>query len=538
MEADALIPLPVFDAVAQTAIEFLLRGMDVAVVGPPGTGATSVATRVQQQLSLAKLPCAIFDCAAGGDIGPRLAEFAGATREPGQDGVILIDHAAPLAPADLQLVATRLREITACHPAALLWLGALDTRTIKTASGIELHSAAPTHLCLPELGRDDLLRLYRAISSRGERFWGQWGEAMLYFVLDWCGNDLALVEELVEYFYGDWTQRIYDESVAECLRNWLTESPAVRGYRQRFTALPDSCKAHLRLLCGGGKLVQHRPEIHLETSGEIRRVFLDGFLCANLLPGYYQFRNLLARFVVEEQIGPAPAPVELLRRSANGRVNALLQDIEVALRAMLRTVFRQMQPAEVQGLLETIKTEQRLFEPDLQRSLLKWAGKIPVVAPYDAKTELARLLKQKRMEFEVDSNLWTKVCAVFAASLATVAPNELTAGQRSFPGFPPDLSGDATVRATPTPEQTVGCLTFAELSALLQSLTDRVFLDKPKSNRITDPPKKRWPDYFTKVRRLRNEAAHLRNIGFQDIEDLLEILNAVRRDQLDFLIVP
>jgi hypothetical protein len=292
------------------------------------------------------------------------------------------------------------------------------------------------------------------------------------------------------------------------------------------------------LLCGGGKLLLHRPEIHLETSGEIRRLFLDGFLCANLLPGYYQFRNLLARFIVEEQIGPAPAPVELLRRSANGRVNALLQDIEVALRAMLRTVFRQMQPADVQALLVSIRTEQRLFEPDLQRSLLEWAGAIPVVAPFDAKTELARLLKQKRMEFEVESNLWTKVCAVFTASLATAARAEPAAEQSGFPLFAPDISGGPARPAQPTPEQAVGCLTFAELSALLQSLTDRVFLAKARSNRVTDPPKKRWPDYFTKVRRLRNEAAHLRNISFQDIEDLLEILNAVRRDQLDFLIVP
>jgi hypothetical protein len=94
------------------------------------------------------------------------------------------------------------------------------------------------------------------------------------------------------------------------------------------------------------------------------------------------------------------------------------------------------------------------------------------------------------------------------------------------------------VRAEPTPEQAVGCLTFGELSAILQSLTDRVFLDKPRSNRFIDSPKKRWPDYLTKVRRLRNEAAHLRNISFQDIEDLLEILNAIRRDQLDFLIIP
>lgn len=514
MESDMLIPLPVFDAVAQIATEFMQGGMNVAVIGPPGAGSTSLASRVQQQLSAAKLPCAVFDCAIVGDIGPRLAEFTGPRRERGQNGVILIDHAASLPLTELPLVVQRLDEISAQNPTAMLWLGALDSRSIKAVTGIELHTDTRTHLCLPELGRDDLLRLYRAISGRGERFWGQWGEAMLYFVLDWCGNDLSLVEELVEYFYGDWTQRIYDESVAECLRNWLAESPAVRGYRERFAALPDPCKAHLRLLCGGGKLVLHRPEIHLETSGEIRRLYLDGFLCTNLLPGYYQFRNLLARYVVEEQIGAAPAPVELLRRSANGRVNALLQDVEVALRAMLRSVFRQMAPADVQALLRGIKTEQKLFEPELQRSLLEWAGRVPVVAPFDAKAELARFLKEKREEFDANSNLWTKVCFVFSESLGSGVPAE------------------------PSPEQTVGCLTFAELSAILQKLKDQVFLDKSRSNRIVESPKKRWPDYLTKVRRLRNEAAHLRNIGFQDIEDLLDILDAIRRDQLDFLIVP
>ena len=514
MDADALIPLPVFDAVAQAAADFLLKGMNVAVVAPPGAGATSVASRVHRELSAAAVPCAVLDCAARGDITQRLAGFVGPQREPGRKGAILVDHGATLPLAQLQSVSARLREIAGQSPTALLWLGALDTRSIKAAAAIDLHTDTRTHLCLPELGRDDLLRLYHAIATRAERFWGQWGEAMLYFVLDWCGNDLTLVAELVEHFYGDWTQRIYDESVAECLRNWLAESPAVRGYRKRFAALPNPCKKHLRLLCAGGKLMLHRPEIHLETSEEIRRLFLGGFLCTNLLPGYYQFRNLLARYVVEEQTGTAPAPIDLLRRSANGRITALLQDVEVALRAMLRSVFRQMQPAEVQALLEGIKTEQKLYAPELQRALLDWAGQIPVVPPYEAKAALGTLLKEQREKFEAASNLWTKVCSVFAASLG------------------------GGMRAEPTPEQTVGCLTFAELSAILQSLTDRVFLDKPRSNRIIDPPKKRWPDYLTKVRRLRNDAAHLRNIGFQDIEDLLEILNAVRRDQLDFLIVP
>jgi hypothetical protein len=514
LDADRLIPLPVFDAVAHTATDFLLRGTNVAVIAPPGAGASSVGARVQENLSSGNVACAVFDCGGRDDVVPRLVEFAAPKREQGRQAVILVDHAAALAADHLREVAARLHAVARQHRTAMLWLGPLDTRSIKAATGIDLHTDIRAHLCLPELSRDDLLRLYRVIAERDERFWGQWGEAMLYFVFDWCGNDLTLVEELVEYFYGDWTQRIYDESVAECLGDWLAESPAVQAYRERFAALPEPCKAQLRILSGGGKLVLHRPEIHLETCEEIRRLFLSGFLSANLLPGYYQFRNLLARYIVEEQNGNAPSPVDLLRRSVNGRVNALLQDVEVALRAMLRNVFRQMPPAEVKALWESRKTEQKLYEPTLQRTLLDWAGGIPVVAPFDPKGELAKLLKEEREKFEATCNLWTKVCRVFR-----------------------DSQGPVATMDEPNPEQVVGCLTFAELSDLLQTLGDSVFLEKPRSNRIIVPPRKRWPDYLTKVRRLRNEAAHLRNIGFQDIEDLLEILDAIRQDQLEFLII-
>jgi len=187
----------------------------------------------------------------------------------------------------------------------------------------------------------------------------------------------------------------------------------------------------------------------------------------------------------------------------------------VALRAMLRTVFRQMPPADVQTLLKDRPIERKLYEPELQRVLLDWAGQIPITAPYDAKGALGKLLKEERDKFEAACNLWTKVCIVFRES-----------------------QGLETTMAEPTPEQVVGCLTFAELADLLQSLTDKVFLEKPRSKRIVEPPKKRWPVYLTTVRRLRNEAAHLRNIGFQDIEDLLAILDAIRQDQLDFLIIP
>ena len=220
MDAGRLIPLPVFDAVAQAATGFLLKGLNVTVVAPPGAGASSLAMRIQERLSTSKVSCAAFDCSGDGELAERLAAFTGPDLGGKGLGVILVDHADSLASAQFQAVVTRLRHLTSDKSTALLWLGALDARSIKAATGIELHTDARTHLCLPELDRDDLLRVYREIAGRHEC---QWGEAMLYFALDWCGNDLSLADGLAEQFYGNWRERVYDESVAECLANWLAE---------------------------------------------------------------------------------------------------------------------------------------------------------------------------------------------------------------------------------------------------------------------------------------------------------------------------
>jgi hypothetical protein len=414
--------------------------------------------------------------------------------------------------AQLQTVLDRIGHFEGAAPVTRLWLGPLDTRSIKAIAKVSLHTDVRTHLCLPELGRDDLLRLYRAIVTRHDR---QWGEAMLYFALDWCGNDLSLAEQLVEHFYGDWKDRIYDNEVADCLRTWLSESAAVRGYRLRFAALPDACKEQLRLLCSGGKLVSHRPEVHLETCEKIRRLFLDGFLCANLLPGYYQFRNLAARFVVMESMGLTTEPIELLRRAANARVNLLLQDIEVSLRVMLATIFRQMSFDEVKKLLKSIPSQMRLIEEDFQPKLMDWAGQQNRSGQPDLRAALGQFLGQENAKFKAATNLWSEVCRVFRESYEL----ESTSSE-------------------PTPEQAVSCLTFNQLKDLLQRLSEKLFLDKPRTRRLGDPPSKRWPVYLTRVRRLRNDAAHLRNISFQDIEDLLKDLDQIRQDQLNFGIIP
>jgi len=512
MASDNLIPLPAFDAVARAAVEFLAQGKNVALVAPPGTGTSSMTFTIENGLSHAHIPFKSFNCSGKGELATRLAALKAPTSKRGKPRVIIIDHAAPLPIAQLQTVLDRLGQLETAAPATRLWLGPLDTRTLKAAAKISLHSDARTHLCLPELGRDDLLRLYRAIAAHNGR---QWGEAMLYFALDWCGTDLALAEQLVAHFYGNWTEHIYDEAVAECLRNWLTESDAVRGYRERFAALPDACKEQLRLLCGGGKLVSHRPEVHLETCEKIRRLFLDGFLGANLLPGYCQLRNLAARFVVEEHIGLQVEPIELLRRAANARVNLLLQDVEFSLRGMLKTVFRQMPTDDVKALLKNIKSQQPLLHEDFHPKLMDWASQQALPGQPDLRATLGQFVAQESAKFRVVNNLWSEVCKVFRESY-----------------------GLDNINSEPTPEQVVPCLTFNQLKDLVQTLSDKLFLEKPRTKRLGERPNKRWPIYLTRVRRLRNDAAHLRNNSFQDIEDLLKDLDEIRRDQLAFGVIP
>jgi len=118
------------------------------------------------QLSAAKVPFAVFDCAIVGDLGFRLADFSGPKNGKRCKGVVLVDHAADLNQSGISLLIRRLQVISAEAPTAILWLGALDARNIKSANGIELHTDIRTHLCLPELVRDDLLRIYRAVSAR------------------------------------------------------------------------------------------------------------------------------------------------------------------------------------------------------------------------------------------------------------------------------------------------------------------------------------------------------------------------------------
>jgi len=80
--------------------------------------------------------------------------------------------------------------------------------------------------------------------------------------------------------------------------------------------------------------------------------------------------------------------------------------------------------------------------------------------------------------------------------------------------------------------QRIDYLTLDQLGALVIQLIEEVF------PRLTNGLGKqqlrdRWREGVAKVRRLRNQVAHLRNVGFQDMEDLTGMLERMRRDIID-----
>ena len=135
-------------------------------------------------------------------------------------------------------------------------------------------------------------------------------------------------------------------------------------------------------------------------------------MCANLLPGFYQLRNLLVRYLALEAAagGPPAAPITLLRRGANERIASLLQDAEVSLRSLLLTVFRGLSLDEVRATLQKKSTEERLFEPEFKKTLLEWAEK-KLERPL--RDELSRFLSEEAAAYDKAHKLWDKVCALY-----------------------------------------------------------------------------------------------------------------------------
>jgi hypothetical protein len=515
MATTPFIALPVLISCGQKVEALLLSGVDTALVGPPGCGVTSLARRVIDNLKDQKqvVEWADLDCAKPLDaLKNRIAVLGKRTRQSASR-VLVMDNCSTLPAADVKQIVGVLREAKKARKITVLWVGNVDCALVQGVADFTPHEQPESHICYPQLTEGDLLQIYQAIAShRG----CVWGEAFLYFALDWCANDLASIQALARQFYGDWKDRVYDETVAEYLIAWLAKEIRVERMRicaKTLTASPSERSLLVRLVTGG-KLEQHGTELHHERDSAVRGLYLRGFLAPNLLPKHYRFRNLLARYVAEESLGHKPDVLALFRLGANGRIGDMLQDIEASLREMVRAAFRLMQPPEVKSLLESRKLPDKLCDASFRESLTDWASKVSSAAPgTDLKAELGKFILEEQKVFGQRNHLWASVCRLYRITLGI---------------------GDQANE--PTPEKVPEYLLFSELAEVVLMLENKLFLAKARNPKrlFATHPRDRWKTHLERIRRLRNEAAHLRNISFQDIEDLLESLKEMRRDQLDF----
>lgn len=487
-----LVHLASLDNLGERVVDHLKQGHHTAIVGSPGSGVTSLITSVTVQIAGAGFQVMRFDALAD-DIAEILRQVNSLEAGADTKRVIVLDHLTKLLSDDykycLQMISGKVAETgDLC-----LWCGSLDARNADRNLKVKLCSVPSAHVSLPVLPRDELLSAYRAIArKRGCR----WGDAILYLLLDFCGSDLSLVDGLTHYLHGDWSIRLYDESVWDRIREWLENDEKVKGYRARLNALPQGCAGVLALVRFGGKPLCLRAELIEEIDDTLRRLCLSGFLIPNLLPGFYQLRNLTVRYLLDASVRPEI----LLRRATNERAAQLIQDAEMMLRQVLSAAFQKIGVDRARTLLEGMQQPGEVIDKDLNRALLKWAK--DKCSPEDAEA-FGKLILEYRTAYKSGNSVWETVVQMMKAS---------------------NVADDGSPHL-----QCIEFLTFDQLSNLVLGLSDEVFPDTKEEierKRLRD----RWSEGISKVRRLRNQVAHLRNVGFQDMEDLTGILEWMRRD--------
>lgn len=77
-------------------------------------------------------------------------------------------------------------------------------------------------------------------------------------------------------------------------------------------------------------------------------------------------------------------------------------------------------------------------------------------------------------------------------------------------------------------------LTFWELGEMLLELFDPAFPQLAANTSLKIVIKQKWRDDLVKIRRLRNRVAHLRNLAFQDMEDLAGTVEGMRKDLIRY----
>lgn len=499
-----MLVLPPIAELSERIAATLSNGQWAALVGPPGAGSTSIARMARDRIGNQRFLYGGIDCRERipWHEQMRAVEQVWASENPDLAKILIVDHASDLDPVEVDRLCQTVSARAGAPVHAMFWVGNLDIRALHACGVPRLYATPRTHFMVPDLAPDDLVQIYKAIAQAHEC---DWGEALLHFVLDWCGNDLALLVNVTEYFYGNWQSNLQDGAVADCLGRWLAEDKLVEEYRQNLRTLPEPCKKQLRLLGIGGKLPCTRREIDQEVDDHVRRAFFQGALAENHIPGYYQFRNLTIRYLWSEidGFGRPLSPLALLRSSANARVNQLLQDIEWSLRHLLARVMKNLGIDESRDRLRKIRIAEKMIKPELTKKMLATAQ---VQGGSELRESLNKVLIQCRQEAEAEENLWEKVCELY---------------RKEF-NIPYD-------QAEPPLSEVPTFLTLSELSNTLLSWKADVFsLQANRGESLPAPD--RWKEYLARVQRLRNQTAHLRNVGFQDLEDLLANARAIRTD--------
>ena len=503
------IHLTSLDSVVAKVVAQLNERHDTALIAPPGCGATTLSQRIRADLNSSGTQTLDFDVALAKDATESIRTLSAIppVLEGDKQPVLVIDHAAKLLPDDFKGLLESVQKESARIAASCLWVGSLDARAILSDVGTRIHTVPKSHVSFPVLPRDELLAVYRSIAeANGCR----WGEAILFLLVDLCGNDLSLAEGASAFLHGDWSDKLYDVSVWDRIADWLANSETVNDYRERLSKLPGECKEYLGLTRLGGKPPCLRTELLEEVDTALRQLCLQGFLSQNLLPGYYQLRNLTIRYLVHEPFEPwnGSGPKILFRRATNERAGQLLQDVETMLRAVLLSLFQLLGPENVRALLEGKQGDSEFISTDLNRALLEWADN---TGGQDMRQGLNALLFEHRKVFRMNNSVWARVTIMMSDDEAADDEGRLSEHLRC-----------------------IDYLTFAELGDILIDQIEALFPTLDTQPNAKSRLKERWRENISKIRRLRNHVAHLRNVDFQDMEDLVGTVESMRRDLLDY----
>lgn len=511
-----------FQPAVERAIAHLLAGQDTALIAAGGCGLTTLRSQMVTEIRRRGAEVAIIDFREG---DARLVRFGvGALPVPpsaheelveslsrvivgdeSQTLVVIVDHANTVDAGGTRTIFNGVHDLRLKGQGALLWLGPFDARTLAEAHGLRLHAVPRSHICLPSLTRDDALAAYRAIAEENDC---RWGDAILFLLLDLCGNDLALAASIAEYLHGSWTEKLYDASVWDRVADWLAHARTVAAYRDNVAALDDPAIGYLKLVLQGGKPRCQRADLLEEPDSAIRALSLRGFIVPNLLPGFYQLRSLTVRYLVEERLlhGKPARPENLFRRVTNDRAAQLLQDVEMMLRSIVRSAMMAMPESDVRAMLEAKRGDAELMPASLNRDLLAWSAKQQTAG---LRESLSALLLEHRKAFRDQNSIWSRV-------------------ERMMQEDADDTAGENSLQ-----ERAVDYLTFAELGDFVLEMFDRVLPGPYRYEPDRGAAKERWRDSLSKVRRLRNRVAHHRNVDFQDMEDLAGTIDRMRRDLFD-----